>query len=262
MLKSHSNIINICCFILEQVEDLKWKLENKDQLIRNRRYACMLKMIKEENPYFSEDEMIQRDPELYEEIVGQYLSAVEKQARKAFDVKNCSLVEILYKSIDLQDEKLRKNEAPPDPIINDESEQLMNEDEDTVESQWGNFDGEKKTAATKKRKCHFITKGEQDMLKEEWTGIMYNNFLNGKDTNHFDYTEIDGNDIYDETSEKDQDCQDKYFDDEDEASIKSAENCNKSESDEDEDDLDVYMKHIESHINQENHDVFKEEFDD
>lgn len=248
-------------YFLEQVKNLKWNLDHKQQVVKNRRYACMRKMIKEENIYFSEDEMIERDPELYEDIVGQYLSTVEKQARKKFDVKKCSLVEILYESIDRQDEKLRENEATNS--INDESEgqQLMNEDSNSQEAHenlWGNFDGERKTA--KKRKSHFITKGEQDMLKKEWTDIMYNNFLSGKDIDYFDYTEVDSNDMCDETCENDQDCQDKYFDEEDEASIKSAENCNESESDED--DLDVYMKHIESHINQQNHDVFKEEFDD
>jgi hypothetical protein len=214
----------------------------------------MLKMIEEDNSYFSEDEMIRRDPDLYEEIVGQYLSTAEKQARRNFDPRNSSLVEILYESIDKQDENIRRaNEAPAAENPNEESES----DDSSHEQHWGNFDNEKKSTKDRKRKSNFITKGEQEVLRDEWVGIMYNNFLSGKDQN-FDYSEIDNNEMYDESKEKNQDCEDKYFEEEEDDEIVEK----KETGSDDDDELDIYMKHIENHIKQQNEHTFTEEFDD
>lgn len=236
--------------ITEQVKDILWNLDHRQLVTRNRRYACMLKMIEEENSYFSEEEMIRRDPELYEEIVGQYLSIAEKQARR-FDPRNCdSLVEILYESIDKREESLRKDNEVPAENYDSDSENSNHE------QQWGNFENER-SAKNRKRKSHFITKGEQEVLRDEWVGIMYNNFLSGKDPD-FDYSEIDNNDMYDETKEKSQDCEDKYFEEEE-----TQDNIVQDEREkESEDELDIYMRHIESHIKQQNEHTFTEEFDD
>jgi Coiled-coil domain containing protein (DUF2052) len=239
--------------ITEQVKDILWNMDHRQLVTRNRRYACMLKMIEEENTYFSEDEMIRRDPELYDEIVGQYLSIAEKQARR-FDPRNSSsLVEILYESIDKQEESLRKDNEEPAENLNDDSDS----ENSNHEQQWGNFENEKMNK-NRKRKSHFITKGEQEVLRDEWVGIMYNNFLSGKDP-EFDYSEIDNNEMYDETKEKDQDCQDKYFEEDETQDEEVTKDEKEKES---EDELDVYMKHIENHIKQQNERIFTEEFDD
>ena len=218
----------------------------------------MLKMIEEKNSYFSEDEMIKRDPALFEEIVGQFLTSAEKIARRGFDYRSSTLVEILMESIDQQNEaKVVENSETLD------DENSRHDESDENEEQWGNFDEDRKTHK-RKRKTNFISKGEQEVLREEWIGIMYNNFISGKDQEFFDYSSVDQNEIYDESSEKDQDSEEKYFNEDDEnskLSVKSeAKNSNMQDSEEDE--LDVYMKHIEDHIKRQKESNFAEEFDD
>lgn len=233
-------------------------MDHKETIIRNRRYAAMLSMVKDNNSYFSEDEMIRRDPVLFEEIVGQYLTKAEKHARRDFDPRSSSLVDILLNSIDQKNEDQRKENENLNTNEDDCSRHDMSEDS-SHEEQWGNFDGER-GAKERKRKSSYVTQGERDVLKDEWIGIMYNNFISGKDLEFFDYTQVDENEAYDETIEKDQDCQEKYFDEDDENSKLSAKNENLSQDSEDE--LDVYMKHIEGHLKRQNQNNFIEEFDD
>lgn len=273
MIKGSKKKIDLIKFkfqilILAQIKNLIHAMDHQQTIVRNRRYAAMLKMVKERNSYFSEDEMIRRDPALFEEIVGQYLTIAEKHARKDFDPRSSTLVEILLESIDQQNEDRRKENENLNRIDEDNSQHDMSEDS-SHEEQWGNFDGQK-GSKERKRKSKYITKGEKEMLKDEWVGIMYNNFISGKDSEFFDYSQIDENEAYDETTENDQDCQDKYFDEDDEnskLSTKSEESSNpnpqnKQVNHESEDELDIYMKHIEGHIKRQNQNAFVEEFDD
>ncbi|KAJ8929411.1 hypothetical protein NQ314_017900 [Rhamnusium bicolor] len=46
--------------------------------VKNRRYAALLQMV-EDDTYFSEIEMMKRNPLLYEQLVGQYLTEEEKK---------------------------------------------------------------------------------------------------------------------------------------------------------------------------------------
>lgn len=219
-------------------------------------------MIKEKDSYFTEDEMIRRDPDLFEEIVGQYLSSSEKNARKDFDPRSSTLVEILLNSIDQQDEEKRKQEESSRNFDESQHSEDSNSGGHQMESdggQWGNFDNERRPKE-RKRKTSFISKGEREVLKDEWVGMMYNNFISGKDSEFFDYSTVDENEAFDETTENEHDCQDKYFDDEDENSKLSSKMENSQESEED--DLDIFMNKIEEHIKRQNQNAFEEEFDD
>jgi hypothetical protein len=236
-------------------------MEHGQTIVRNRRYAAMLKMVKDRNSYFSEEEMIRRDPALFEEVVGQYLTAAEKHARRDFDPRSSTLVEIILDSIDQKAENERKENENLN-ATEDENSQDMSEDS-SHEEQWGNFDGEKKTKE-RKRKSNFVSNGERELLKEEWTTIIYNNFISGKDSEFFDYSQVDENEAYDETTENDHDCQEKYFDEDDENSKLSvrSENLQNNPQESEEDELDVYMKHLEGHLKRQNQSNFVEEFDD
>lgn len=58
--------------------------------VKNRRYDAMKKMIAKGSSYFTEDEMRQRNPYLYEQLVGQYLSEEERKERETPDLDNVS----------------------------------------------------------------------------------------------------------------------------------------------------------------------------
>lgn len=60
------------------LNELKRKLNPKRTDNKNRRYFALRKMIKNGDDYFSEKEMIKREPSLYQELVGQYLTDNER----------------------------------------------------------------------------------------------------------------------------------------------------------------------------------------
>ena len=64
------------------IKEIRQQLDNKKNQtkIRNRRYEAM-KQLTDEGEYFGEEEMKQRDPLLYEQMVGQYLTDEEIQAQ-------------------------------------------------------------------------------------------------------------------------------------------------------------------------------------
>ncbi|KAG5675840.1 hypothetical protein PVAND_005710 [Polypedilum vanderplanki] len=268
--------------ILEQIKTLAYNLDHQKILVKNRRYCAMIKLIKEKH-YFSESEMKQRDPLLFEQLIGQYLTGEEKRARRRPDAKCDTLVDILLEGIDYERdcnvEKEQRKKEEQDFLNNDDSQSnncKSEEDEDDEESdhaQWGNFEDTSSTkqqeitpstSRRRKRAAPLITAGERDILREEFLGIMYNNFLCGKDKDFFDYSQVDNNEEYDETIENDQDCEDKYFDEEesqDADSVSSVKN-DKMENSESEDELDIYMKHIEDNLKRQKNEEFQEEFDD
>uniref|UniRef100_A0A1B0BLH0 CCD97-like C-terminal domain-containing protein n=1 Tax=Glossina palpalis gambiensis TaxID=67801 RepID=A0A1B0BLH0_9MUSC len=69
------------------IRDYQTKLKTRQQDIKNRRYAAFQKLIKE-GEYFSEQEMMKIAPELYQELVGHYLSLAEIKERYSYDVRN------------------------------------------------------------------------------------------------------------------------------------------------------------------------------
>lgn len=214
--------------------------------------------------------MRSRDPLLYEQLIGQYQTPAEKRADRRPDARTDTLVDVLLEGIDhdlnkAEEKRQREEEETMIQNEDDESQQpetpMSNDDEESSDSnhdQWGNFD-EPSTAQprpARKRPAKLITAGERDLLREELLGIMYSNFLSGKDAEFFDYSEIDSNEAYDDTLETEQDCEDKYFED-DSQSPPAQQIIN----DDSEDALDTYMKHLEGHLKQQS-DTFEEEFDD
>lgn len=240
--------------------------------VRNRRYAA-LKQLVQEGKYFSEMEMMQREPLLYDQLVGQYLTEKEKKARDAVGVKNDSLVAILFNGMDREKADSLKERQEQEEKIEDEA----GEDEDDgyrdkppgspafSRAQWGNFDDEEverqrkveNDRASRKRNMKFstpvtaLTAGERDLLRDEFVGTMYSRFIAGEDE-EFDYSKVDESMELDNLDIVEQDEQERYFDTEEDEEV--VEDCSNMQQDEEsEDDLDVYMRHLEKHLeNQKN----------
>ncbi|XP_054744706.1 coiled-coil domain-containing protein 97 [Anastrepha obliqua] len=282
--------------------DYRNKLNTRKRDVKNRRYAAMQKLIVD-GEYFSEQEMMKRAPELYQELIGQYLSDAEKKHRDEYDVKNTTFSGILMHTIeqqqlqdvlklaDKQNVKSRQleREIERENYTGDETTQsTRSSEEETMEDekpasveddvpagfrqQWGNFDNEQVACSTshqakkrtkekakenqlvkldrKQNSNAFITAGERELLRQEFIGIMHEQFLSGLDQD-FDYTQVDDNTQLDDLSQLNQDKEDAYFEasdysSEEEVVIKreAEEHFNEDES---EDELDVFMNHLNRH---------------
>lgn len=255
----------------EEVEDylksIKHAIEHQGTAVKNRRYAAMVKLI-EEGKYFSENEMKSRDPLLYEQLIGQYQSSAEKRANLRPNAETDTLVDVLLQGIDRQhDNEIEKQQREEEGTSQNEIVDENSNDSESSDShsiQWGNFDDEnvkKDVRNSRKRTANLITAGERDLLKEEFFGIMYSNFLSGKDEEFFDYSKVDENEEYDNVQENDQDEEDRYFEESDESNGMNGMNISDKNNEESEDDLDIYMKHLENQIKNQQI-TFQEEFDD
>uniref|UniRef100_A0A182JGF8 DUF2052 domain-containing protein n=1 Tax=Anopheles atroparvus TaxID=41427 RepID=A0A182JGF8_ANOAO len=236
--------------------------------VRNRRYAALKKMC-DDGTYFSEREMMQRDPLLYEHLVGQYMTEREKRERDAS--VPVSVVDILFNQIDKEEAKdaLQKLEAEEyGQEQNDwfDLEETNNRSRPTSlnfpRAQWGNFDDEEETRLEARRHerqtksfrrrmvippAHLVTAGERNLLRNEFIETMYERFIAGDDK-EFDYSRVDDSSEYDNVTIMDQDEEEKYFDEEDVTETKPCvAHCDGEES---EDELDVYMRHLNYHLQQ------------
>jgi hypothetical protein len=252
--------------VTEQIKQLRFNLDHERTLIKNRRYAAMIKLI-DDNEYFSDLEMERRNPVLYNELVGKFISPAERAKRRRPNAETSTLVDVLLNQIDY--DETCENAKKQRELEGDDSRESYGSDNSDIESnqmQWGNFDSEdvdcsRKSRSRRKRNADIlITAGERDVLREEFLGIMYNDFLMGRDTEFFDYSQVDSNEEYDMSCEKDNDIEEKYFDDEDSQNVSNSDKITKT--DESEDELDIYMQHLEEHLKRQDNDKFKEEYDD
>ncbi|XP_017755217.1 PREDICTED: coiled-coil domain-containing protein 97 [Eufriesea mexicana] len=217
--------------------------------VRNRRYQA-LKTLIQEGEYFSETEMMKRNPLLYEHLIGQYMTEKQKNIRDNIDIKNITFVNLLMESIERdrlnEKQKLQVEEEQNIMEENDSDE----EQEDTCASEyneekilWGRTSESQNNIQHKSEKVqnpHSISNFEKQILKQEFITNMYQNFLDGKDTD-FDYSTIDDNEAYDNIDLRTQDEEDKYFDSESPETIGPAKDSNETEP---EDELDIYMKSL------------------
>lgn len=254
----------------EYLKTIRHSIEHQGTSVKNRRYAAMIKLI-DEGKYFSENEMKSRDPLLYEQLIGQYQSSAEKRANLRPNAATDTLVDILLQGIDREHDNEVKEQQKEDEGTSQSVDELIDENSKDSESsesnsntnQWGNFEDEAVKKKSRKRTANLITAGERDLLKEEFFGIMYSNFLSGKDKDFFDYSTVDDNEDYDNVQENDQDEEDRYFDESDESQQNEEMiTSDKNNDDTEEDDLDIYMKHLEKQIKNQKKNTFQEEFDD
>ncbi|KAG7306239.1 hypothetical protein JYU34_008842 [Plutella xylostella] len=229
----------------------------KRKRIRNRRYQACLKL-QEDSDYFSEKEMMFRNPLLYEQLVGQYLTDEEIRERDGADAENLTFLNMILETVDRNEMRQSKNE------------QMLNEDEELGDTQpddlnipkaptrWGEFETPDTQVTTKpeKRKQNCISAPERQLLRQEFLQEMYNSFIDGRDVD-IDYTSIDNNEQYDDLKQLSQDAEDKYFDSETtdvdnlEEHMKLVEVYGKKSSGDGADDtLDIFMDHLNKrHVN-------------
>lgn len=283
--------------ILPQVRRMNSKSRSLKQ-IKNRRYEKMLRLI-DENSYFSETEMMKRNPLLYEQLIGRYLSAEEKKERDKMK-KDMSFVNILMEGIErdvaeerrkLQEEdeleETEKEEKLDKNLKNEENERMdfddsSSEDEEAVkcrsQSHWGDYESsnskaEKRPKLFSRIFCEassstqpsyngktsnkrtneialgsesLVTAEERRLLRNEFTSLMYQSFLDGKDAD-FDYEEVDHNDSYDNLDIVEHDEEEKYFDSEEPEDCDDEEMKMKKKEESSEDELDIYMSALNQH---------------
>ncbi|KAK2575195.1 hypothetical protein KPH14_003230 [Odynerus spinipes] len=224
--------------------------------IKNRRYEALKKLI-EEGKYFSEQEMMKRNPLLYEHLVGQYLTEEQKQTRDNIDMKNTTFVHLLMESIERdwvkKREELQKEEE--DNVVEENNtNDATNEDCSSEEADmemvhnqpWGELPTKQVTKRIKSKRKHMhkhgwkISTKEQQILKQEFLTNMYQSFLEGKDSD-FDYSTVDDNEAYDNVDLRSQDEEEKYFDSESPETIVPEGSIVQNES---EDELDIYMRSL------------------
>lgn len=211
--------------IEDHIKHLRWILGHQSTIIRNRRYCALVSLIKGKK-YFSENEMQSRDPLLFEQLIGQYQSREEKVARRRPNPETSTLVDVLLEGIDNEqncevvkkqrEEENRLNENHDDDADSRDSMASKTSDDEAKDcKQWGEFDepasskSEPSSAPrARKRAANLITATERDLLREEFFGIMYSNFLSGRDS-EFHYSTVDDNDEYDDVKEADQDFEDR-----------------------------------------------------
>lgn len=242
------------------IADLTEKLEHKAKTIKNRRFAALQEMSKDtEEGYFSEAEMMKREPNLYEQLVGQYLTDTERRivtGECQYEPGEGSFSSILLEGIERERvEKLRKEQKVSEgPDLEDESEDISEESNENEQlfpkipksfrKQWGNFDDDDSqpgpSIPQKDKKQKYVTAEERELLREEFVGIMHSKFIEGDDES-FDYSTVDDNDQWDDLKQIGQDKEDAYFDDDEE----EEETIERMDDDDWEDELDLYMRSIQ-----------------
>jgi len=166
----------------------------RQQRVKNRRYAMLQRMLAASDPHFSEAAMRERNPLLYQQLVGKFMTAEEKAADEAVDMTNCSLSKIILEHMDINKERDdRKREEK------EEQEEEFDTDEEVEED-------DKSVARLE---------GGKEFLKQEFVNAAYQSFLAGKDSG-LDYSQIDADATLDDLDAEEQEEQEKYFDESDE----------------------------------------------
>lgn len=221
--------------------------------IRNRRYKAMQKL-ESETDYFSEKQMMLRNPLLYEQLVGQYMTDDEIKERDSVDHENLNLLTMILDTVDRNHMTEIKNEQMLEESVETD---LNSKERPHSNKMWGEFDVPDTVPKHKPepRKQTMINAPEKRLLREEFLQEMYSNFIEGRDD--FDYSTVDDNEQYDDLNLASQDAEDRYFDSEtnevenleehmklvDEYGRHSSANSNT-----DEDPLDVFMEHVNKKI--------------
>ena len=165
----------------------------KQNKVRNRRYAAMRKMLESSDDYFSETAMKARNPLLYEQLIGRFLTEEEKEEQARPDMSNCSLTNIILDHIDLNKERDDKKRMKEEE---DEEEFDTDEESEEEEEGLGRVDG------------------GREFLRKQFVKTSIQSFLEGKDVG-FDYRRVDNDDSLDDLDIEQMDAEERYFEDSD-----------------------------------------------
>lgn len=227
--------------------------------IRNRRYKALQKM-KIKTDYFSEKQMMYRNPLLYEQLVGQYLTDEEIKERDRI-TENVSFLNLILETVDhnhmrevknvqMLEEGIHETPEASEFSLNDSTNENINFQH---KRKWGEFTtpDTKPDYIPENRKQRVISAPEKKLLYDEFLQEMYSSFIDGNDID-IDYKTIDNDEQYDDLEQESQDAEDKYFDSETndvenlEEHMHLVEEYGQSKINnlEKYDPLDVFMEHI------------------
>lgn len=193
--------------VKELRKNLAMSSKSRENLVKNRRFEY-LKELMDSSSYFSEEEMRNRNPLLYEHYIGQYLSEEERQLLDNDISADMTLSGMILKKMELdrRSELLsRQQELEGGQIVESDSSDLS-ESEDTED------EGDKEENIGMRLSADPVTAGrEKEMLKEEFLKAMQLRFLSGEERD-FDYSKVDSNEQYDSIDTRQRDEEDDYFD--------------------------------------------------
>lgn len=170
--------------------------------IRNRRYKALQKL-KDESDYFSDKEMMYRDPLLYEQLVGQYLTNDEIRDRDHADHENLTFLNMILDTVDNNEMREMKNRQTITENYENENENLTGKPETTKqEARWGEFEVPSARVEHKPEvhKQTIISAPERQLLHEEFLQEMFSSFIEGRDEG-VDYHSIDNDEQYDDLNQ-------------------------------------------------------------
>ena len=156
---------------------------NQEMRTRNRRYEYLKELLKTE--YFSDEEMRQRDPLLFERYVGQYLTEDEVAELEGGRTSDMALSSHILQRMRIDERRERE-----------ERQREREEEEDSSSEEEGE-----------------VTEEEKRELRRDFLQAMQLSFLRGEDEG-FDYSSVDHNERFDSVETQQQDGEDAYFDSE------------------------------------------------
>ena len=170
----------------------------KQNKVKNRRYAALKKMLDNNDDYFGETEMKARNPLLYDQLIGTFLTREEKEDAARPDMTNCSLTNIILEHMDLNKER--------------DTHKKMKADEDEEEFDTDEEDEENNSAEDNAEIAK--QEGGRAFLRQQFVKSSYQSFLDGKDAG-FDYSKVDNDDSLDDLDMEQRDAEERYFEDSD-----------------------------------------------
>lgn len=187
-------------------ENLKQSSRTRIKTVRNRRYQY-LKHLTEKSDYFSEEEMKQREPLLFEYYIGQFMDEDEKfkMDKNQSEMKLSSMI-LKNMEVDQRSQLLKEQ-------LNQEADGVEEFDSSSDEGEASSAVGEdgKVLSPMKMSLIPEIAAREKFMLRQEFLAIMQTSFLDGKDKD-IDYSKVDHDERYDSLEMKGKDAEDSYFD--------------------------------------------------
>lgn len=170
----------------------------QEHRVKNRRFQAMQKMISAGDEHFSEESMRQRNPLLYGQLIGQFLTDEERSVADRPDMTNCSLANIIMEHMDIDRERNLKKRLQG----NEEEEfDTDSEDEDLQLTVSPNPTGS-------------LDDGEKNALKREFVQASYQSFIAGLDAG-VDYSLIDEDSDLDDLNLENRENEERYFDEDD-----------------------------------------------
>lgn len=173
--------------------------------------------------YFTMKEMRQRNPLLYQHLVGRHLSREQARQMEPPAGQLCSLSSLLMAHMerDRHSSARRKRQEAElaawhqESDDEDEEEEEVDEDDDEEEDEdEGREEGNGAAGGgggSGRGRTPGLAEGERLLLQEEFVSTMYRSFIEGRDED-FDYSLVDDDPRYDDLELEERDAQDRYFD--------------------------------------------------